>query len=56
MNGADVVAKILKQEGIDVLIAYPVNPIIEAAARESRGGAWPACPSRTPPRPDRTCP
>lgn len=35
MNGADVVAKILKQEGVDVLIAYPVNPIIEAAAREN---------------------
>ena len=34
MNGADVVAKILKQEGIDTLIAYPVNPIIEAAAKE----------------------
>ena len=35
MNGAAVVAKILKQEGVDVLIAYPVNPIIEAAAKEN---------------------
>ncbi len=34
MNGAAVVAHILKQEGVDVLVAYPVNPIIEAAARE----------------------
>jgi len=34
MNGAGLVAKILKLEGVDVLTAYPVNPIIEAAARE----------------------
>ena len=34
MNGASVIAKILKQEGVDFLIAYPVNPIIEAAAEE----------------------
>ena len=35
MNGASVIAKILKQEKVDFLIAYPVNPIIEAAAKEN---------------------
>jgi thiamine pyrophosphate-dependent acetolactate synthase large subunit-like protein len=35
MNGASVIARILKQEGVDFLIAYPVNPIIEAAAKEN---------------------
>src|SRR5260221_11239459 len=29
---ADVVAEILKREGVEVLIGYPVNPLIEAAA------------------------
>src|SRR5918994_2089468 len=29
---AEVVAEILKREGVDYLIGYPVNPIIEAAA------------------------
>jgi len=29
---ADAVAEILKREGVEVLIGYPVNPIIEAAA------------------------
>jgi acetolactate synthase-1/2/3 large subunit len=33
MNGADAVAEILKQEGVEFLIGYPVNPIIETAAR-----------------------
>ena len=28
MNGATVIAKILKQEKVDFLIAYPVNPIM----------------------------
>jgi thiamine pyrophosphate-dependent acetolactate synthase large subunit-like protein len=32
MNGAAAVAEILKREGVDFLIGYPVNPIIEAAA------------------------
>ncbi len=32
MNVARAIADILKQEGIDFLIGYPVNPIIEAAA------------------------
>jgi len=32
MNGADVVAEILKREGTDVLSAYPRNPLIEACA------------------------
>jgi thiamine pyrophosphate-dependent acetolactate synthase large subunit-like protein len=32
MKVAAVVAEILKREGIDFLIGYPVNPIIEAAA------------------------
>jgi thiamine pyrophosphate-dependent acetolactate synthase large subunit-like protein len=33
MKAADAVADILKREGVDFLIGYPVNPIIEAAAR-----------------------
>ena len=33
MNVADGIAHVLKQEGVDVLFAYPVNTIIEAAAR-----------------------
>jgi acetolactate synthase I/II/III large subunit len=33
MNAADAVAEILKREGIQFLIGYPVNGIIEAAAR-----------------------
>src|ERR687888_680566 len=33
MKTADAVAEILKREGIEFLIGYPVNPIIEAAAR-----------------------
>lgn len=32
MKVADAVAQILKREGVDFLIGYPVNPIIEAAA------------------------
>jgi thiamine pyrophosphate-dependent acetolactate synthase large subunit-like protein len=33
MKTADAVAQILKREGVEFLIGYPVNPIIEAAAR-----------------------
>ena len=33
MNGAAAVAEILKREGVEFLIAYPVNSVIEAAAR-----------------------
>jgi acetolactate synthase-1/2/3 large subunit len=33
MQAADAVAEILKREGTQFLIGYPVNPIIEAAAR-----------------------
>jgi thiamine pyrophosphate-dependent acetolactate synthase large subunit-like protein len=33
MNCADLVVSILKREGIDFLLAYPANPIVEAAAR-----------------------
>src|SRR5689334_11739565 len=33
MNAADAVAEILRREGIQFLIGYPVNSIIEAAAR-----------------------
>src|ERR687885_2254796 len=33
MKTADAVAEILTREGVDFLIGYPVNPIIEAAAR-----------------------
>ena len=32
MNGADVVAEILKREGTDFIAAYPRNPLIEACA------------------------
>ena len=33
MKVVDAVAKVLKTEGVDYLFAYPVNPIIEAAAK-----------------------
>jgi thiamine pyrophosphate-dependent acetolactate synthase large subunit-like protein len=33
MKAPDAVAEILKREGVSFLIGYPVNPIIEAAAR-----------------------
>src|ERR671935_2929929 len=33
MRAADAVAEILKREGVEFLIGYPVNSIIEAAAR-----------------------
>ena len=32
MNVAQAIARILKAEGVEVLFAYPVNPLIEAAA------------------------
>jgi len=32
MNGAAAIAEILKREGVEFLIGYPVNPIIETAA------------------------
>lgn len=32
MNVAQAIARILKAEGVDILFAYPVNPLIEAAA------------------------
>ena len=32
MKGAAAVAEILKREGVEFLIGYPVNPIIEASA------------------------
>lgn len=34
MNVATAIATALKAEGVDVLFAYPVNPLIEAAAAE----------------------
>ncbi|MFP6815017.1 MAG: thiamine pyrophosphate-requiring protein [Pseudomonadales bacterium] len=34
MKVAQAIAKVLKAEGVDILFAYPVNPIIEAAAEE----------------------
>jgi acetolactate synthase-1/2/3 large subunit len=33
MKVAAAVAEILKREGVDCLIGYPVNPVIEAAAQ-----------------------
>jgi len=35
MKVINAIAKILKQEGIEWLIGYPVNPIIEGAAEEN---------------------
>ena len=32
MRGASIVARILKQEGVDHLFCFPVNPLIDAAA------------------------
>lgn len=34
MKVATAIAKALKAEGVDILFAYPVNPLIEAAAEE----------------------
>ncbi len=34
MKVAEAIAKVLKAEGVEILFAYPVNPIIEAAAAE----------------------
>ena len=33
MNVADAIAYALKAEGVEILFAYPVNPLIEAAAK-----------------------
>lgn len=33
MQVVDAIAQILKQEGVSILFAYPVNPLIEAAAK-----------------------
>ena len=33
MNVVDAIAHALKAEGVDILFAYPVNPLIEAAAK-----------------------
>ncbi len=33
MKVADAVARVLKAEGVEILFAYPVNPLIEAAAK-----------------------
>ena len=35
MNVARAIAKAMKTEGVDILFAYPVNPLIEAAAEEN---------------------
>ena len=34
INGIEYIAKILKEEGVDLMTCYPSNPIIEAAAKE----------------------
>src|SRR5262252_1513826 len=34
MNVAAAIASAMKAEGVDILFAYPVNPLIEAAAEE----------------------
>ena len=33
MNVIDAIAHTMKAEGVDILFAYPVNPLIEAAAK-----------------------
>ena len=33
MNGADVIAAIIKREGTEFLACYPRNPVIDACAR-----------------------
>ena len=33
MKVVDAIAHAMKEEGIDVLFAYPVNPLIESAAK-----------------------
>ena len=33
MNGADVIAEILKREGTEFLACYPRNPLIDACAK-----------------------
>ena len=33
MKVVDAIVEILKREGVEILFAYPVNPLIEAAAR-----------------------
>ena len=35
MKVVQAIAKVMKAEGVDVLFAYPVNPLIEAAAAEN---------------------
>ena len=35
MNGADVIAEILKREGTEFLACYPRNPAIDACAAAS---------------------
>ena len=32
MNTADAIAHVLKREGVEMLFAYPANPLIEACA------------------------
>ncbi len=34
MNGAEIVAEILKREGTEFLSCYPRNPLIEVPRRE----------------------
>ena len=34
MNGVDLVAKILKAEGVEWISCFPSNPVISAVARE----------------------
>ena len=34
MKAVDAIARVLKAEGVEILFAYPWNPIIEAAAAE----------------------
>ena len=34
MNGNEYIARILRQEGVELMPCYPSNPLIEAAAKE----------------------
>jgi len=46
MKGASVVARILKQEGVDHLFCFPTNPLIDAAAEAGIRPIMP-CTERT---------
>ena len=57
MNGAEIVAEILKREGTEFLSCYPRNPLIEVLRREILLLTLPtACKSSEPFTQERKCP